>query len=53
MIDCTGFPPGSIWQDDSSLGRDGLVDMYVMVYEWEYMGRFPAYTFLGVTRHDH
>lgn len=44
------YPPGSIWQDDSSLGIDGLVDVYVMIREWVFMGRFKPMNFFSPVR---
>ena len=34
------YPPGSIWQDDSSLDEEGKVDIYVKVdSSWVYVGK--------------
>jgi len=33
------YPKGTIWQDNSSLKDDGLVDFYVMNEKWEFSHR--------------
>ena len=33
------FPKGTMWQNLSSLGEDGLVDVYAMFAKWELIGR--------------
>lgn len=41
------FPKGSIWQDDSSLKEDGLVDVYVKNDKWEFLERRIPYNFFN------
>jgi hypothetical protein len=48
----TRYPDGTLWQDDSSLGEDGLVDMYVRNGDWELLRRAVPLSFFSPTRCD-
>jgi hypothetical protein len=40
------YPKGSIWQDESSIKEDGLIDFYLMNDKWEFFKRDkPIYFF--------
>ena len=37
------YPKGSLWQDDSSIKEDELVDTYVMNEDWVFVGRYKLW----------
>jgi len=42
------YPLGTMWQDDSSIKEDELVDVWVMTLcGWDFLGRFRPLQFIG------